>query len=197
MENTKDALVDMKEKQLVKVLMLLITFIPSQPLFWKIIENISGQNDIYVVQQFMFASFFALLSVWLTDDINFFNGFWEKCPKWKRGFEKILHGCTVIVMSFLKMPMWLLCVMDDNYKKEDYERYKADIDVEICKYDNMPLVLRIMFPIALIAILLNFLLAFDLISLNVQEWIFEVLSFVISLIGFVFVAANAVSKKNS
>ena len=76
----------MKETQLVKVLMLLITYIPSQPLLWKIIEAFWGEDDIYVVQQFMFASFFAILSIWLTDDINLFNGFWEKRPKWKLGF---------------------------------------------------------------------------------------------------------------
>jgi len=185
----------MKEKELVKVLVLLVMFIPSQPLFWGIIEVICGENDIYAVQQFMFASFFAILSIWLTDDIDIFNGIWEKRPKWRQRLDKILHGCAIVVMAFPKIAVWLLCMMDNKFNKEDYEQYRASIDAEICKFENMPLILRIMFPVAIVAIVLNFLLAFHLVSLNAKVWIFEALSFVISLIGFVFVAANAVFKE--
>lgn len=179
----------MKEKHLIRVITLLITFIPSQTLFWKIVTLLFGKNEIYIAQQFLFACSFTIASILLTEDIELFNSFWERHPIGRVIFDKILHYSTVAVLAIPKAMMWILCI-DDKKRKEEYECYKKELQSKICEYDNMSLIIRSLFPAGLLTIIWSLFLSLNIISLTAQEWIGEILSFAVSMIGFIFVVAN-------
>lgn len=179
----------MKENYLVKLLSLLITFLPSQTLFWKIVTVLFGENEIYITQQFLFACSFTIGSILLTEDIELFNSFWIKHPRGRIIFDKILHYSTVAFLSIPKAVMWILCI-DRKNGKEEYIRYKQELQMKVEEYDNMSLLIRTLFPAGLLTIIWGSLLSFNILPINAQEWISEILSFFVSVIGFIFVVAN-------
>lgn len=183
----------MKENQLAKALLLLLIYIPSQPLFWKIMMVIHGENKIFPIQQFFFACAFTVFSIALTEDIKLFNGFWEKNPTLRKYFDKMLHYSTVILLFIPRITMFIICIESKN-KRQEYEQYKLKLQDKIDEYDKMPLIIRTLMPVTVLTMIWTCLVLFNLVSANVMGWVQEILGFLVSVVGFIFIIANLMEK---
>lgn len=103
-----------REKITIKAIVLIIAFIPSLNLFWDLVTWIRGYREHYTAFQFMFAAYYTLLSVFFTSDRKRFNSFWEKYPKLKNYYERILHCCAVVITSIPKYAMIILALFSSD-----------------------------------------------------------------------------------
>lgn len=184
-----------KEKSSVKTVVLIIAFIPSLTLFWDIVTLIKGQEKIYPVFQFMFGAYYMLFSIFLTDDIHHFNGFWQKNPHIRGVFEKVLHYSAAAISWVMHLCILMPALISMHNTDKEIAECKQSATLQIEQYDNAPLEVRTILPAGALSIVMIILVSCDILPQNVISWIQETLNTLVSVVGLWFVIINAKESK--
>ena len=185
-----------REKITIKAIVLIIAFIPSLNLFWDFVSWIQGYREHYAAFQFMCAAYYTLLSVFFTSDCKRFNSFWEKHPKLKNYYERVLHCCAVVITNIPKYAMIILAVFSSDNCKKEIELSKKTSDRQTKQFDSMSLEARTLLIPSVLAIILTIIIPFEKFPDNVLSIIQNVLSALVSIVGLVFVIPNITQNHN-
>ena len=167
-------------------------FILSQTIFWRLFSKIFGDNKIiYVIFQFVAASYFLLYSIALTKDNIYFNRFWQNSKHifLKTVIDKILHYSTCFTIGIPLVIMRLVEALSGSRSPECEDTRKI-VERIVDTYDNTPFVERCIFPISTAAIIMLLLYSSNMISEQGILWIQEILNTFVAFVGFGIVVAN-------
>ena len=184
-----------KEKNTVKIVVLILTFIPSLTLFWDIVTAIWGSSKVYPAFQFMFAAYFTLLSIFLTDDIRYFDEFWKKYQSARQVFEKILHYSAVFIVWLMCSPNLIAALISNYHSDKEIDECKQDANALINHYDSASLEVRSILPSGALALIMLLLVSFNVFPECVISWIQESLNALVSVVGLLFVIVNAKNRQ--
>lgn len=185
-----------KEKSLVKTAVLIIAFIPSLTLFWNIVTVVNGPSKFYPAFQFLFATYYTLLSVFLTDDIHHFHNFWKKHPYLRYVFEKVLHYSASVISGIMHLCILIPTIMSVHNTDKEIAECKQSAALQIKQYDAAPLEVRTILPAGALSLVMIILVGFDILPESVVSWIQEILNTLVSIVGLWFVIINAKESKN-
>ena len=115
-----------KEKSSVKTAVLIIAFIPSLTLFWNIATVVNGPSKFYPAYQFLFATYYTLLSIFLTDDIHHSHNFWRNHPHLRTVFEKVLHYSASVISWIMHLGILIPALIS---------AHNTDNEIAECKHD--------------------------------------------------------------
>lgn len=184
-----------KEKSSVKTAVLIIAFIPSLTLFWNIVTVVNGPSKFYPTYQFLFATYYTLLSIFLTDDIHHFNDFWRKHPYLRCVFEKVLHYSASVISWIMHLCILIPALISVHNTDTEIAECKQSAALQIKQYDAAPLEVRAILPAGALSLVMIILVGFDILPESVVSWIQEILNTLVSVVGLWFVIINAKEKK--
>lgn len=184
-----------KEKSSVKTAVLIIAFIPSLTLFWNIVTVVNGHGKFYPTYQFLFATYYTLLSIFLTDDIHHFNDFWRKHPYLRCVFEKALHYSASVISWIMHLCILIPALISVHNTDTEIAECKQSAALQIKQYDAAPLEVRAILPAGALSLVMIILVGFDMLPESVVSWIQEILNTLVSVVGIWFVIINAKEKK--
>lgn len=187
-----------KETNIAKKIVLTITFVPSQNLLWDILTIAFGPCTFYPIFQFLFATHFALLGIFLTSDIQYFKNFFEKHSYAKHIFEIALHYSATLISFVITTSVCFISTLPfltesyyDSEIKEAVEENKKLMFTQIQQMDNLPLELRTFFLAISLSLIVFLLTISKIISLTELSWVLEILNTFVALISFSFLIKNA------
>ncbi len=175
-----------------KIVSLIVLFIPSLNLFWKVISLFGEQKQIYVVFQFMFATGYSMLSIFLTNDNVYFERFWERHQKLKSFFVKVQHISILFLILIQTLAQTLPTIFEiGSDSNKERSQYLECAKKNIKKFDEMRFGTKMMFPVGTISIIMILFIRFNVFSETVICWIQEILNTGVSIVGMLFVIINA------
>lgn len=172
----------LKEKKayIIKISVLCFTFVLSRTLFWNIVSMICGENELYLVGQFMSESYFAIFSIILTRDVEYFNDFWKKNPKWDAFISKILYFWGVLLE--IMFAAWFGV---DVKQKSETDKIKVQEQIKA-----IPIEIRIFIFVAILSVIMGATIIFDIFSEEIISLIYDILDIIVSMIGLWILAIN-------
>lgn len=177
------------EKKFTKTITLIITFIPSLGLFWKLIELVDKNYKLHIIVQFLFLVTYTALSIFLTDDKSLFDKFWGKCSKRKMIFETI-HLISAYIIAIFPFLVGLLFSLFAKNSKDECSQCKKDYDFQVQKLNEKSFYTKSTYPFFAIALIVLCVLLFSNYSDTTISLIQEILNTIVSFVGFAFVLVN-------
>lgn len=175
----------------IKTVALIVLFIPSLNLFWDIISLFWGHKQIYIVFQFLFASGYTLLSIFLTNDNIYFEIFWERHQKLKAFFIKIQHISILLIIGIQTFAQIIPTIFEnESDNSAERKQYLECARKNIRKFDEMKFGTKMLFPVGVISIIMIALISFNVFTETVICWIQEILNSGVSIVGVIFVVIN-------
>lgn len=184
-----------KEKSSVKTAVLIIAFIPSLTLFWNIATVVNGPSKFYPAYQFLFATYYTLLSIFLTDDIHHFHNFWRNHPHLRTVFEKVLHYSASVISWIMHLGILIPALISVHNTDNEIAECKQGAALQIKQYDASLLEVRTILPAGALSLVMIILVGFDILPKSVVSWIQEILNTLVLAVGLWFVIINAKEKK--
>lgn len=178
------------EKKFNKTIALILAFIPSLGLFWKLIELADKNYKLHIIVQFLFFVTYTALSIFLTNDKSLFDKFWERHSKVKKFFVKVQFISAYVIAIFPFLVGILLSLFAKN-SKEEYSQCKKDYDFRVQELNQKSFYTKSAYPFFAISLIVLCILLFFNYSDTTILLIQEILNTIVSFIGFAFVLANA------
>lgn len=177
------------KKKFNKKVALIIAFIPSLGLFWKLIELADKNYKLHIIVQFLFFVTYTTLSIFLTNDKSLFDKFWERHSKAKNFFAKVQFISAYVIAIFPFVVGILLSLFAKN-SKEECSQCKKDCSFRAQKLNQKSFYTKSTYPFFAISLIVLCMLLFFNYSDATISLIQEILNTIVSFVGFAFVLAN-------
>lgn len=178
------------EKKFIKTITLIITFILSLGLFWKLIELVDKNYKLHIIVQFLFLVTYTTLSIFLTDDKCLFDKFWKRHSKAKKIFAKVQVISAYIITIFPFLVGILLSLFAKN-SKEECSQCKKDYAFRVQELNQKSFYTKSTYPFFAISLIVLCVLLFSNYSDTTISLIQEILNTIVSFVGCAFVLVNA------
>lgn len=169
-----------------QVLILAVSLVLSTDLFWNFISLLKYETW-YITFQFIFASFYFNSVIIVTGDIVIFQDFWNRHRRFKIGYEKVLHICSVIIVKTPIVLMHIIDIIFNNINQKGLDEDKEIATKKLMEMDKMPLVVKSILLPGTIALFWMIIIQLGGVNETINKWIGSFLDFAITILNFLFI----------